>query len=539
MKILPILLAALLATTAATSPARADISTDIKLLRKFDAVLKKEDVVGERRLVAAPNFRPLLAAGQGQPTIFERVLDDEQVAIARLMMRSAGWKKTKWNAVNTRRPLYLASLRASLLPILQDLARQPAFRLNAPCTDDGATPLHCAASVGNLAALKWLTRQPKVDLNACNLKGETALFGADTTAMAYLVKLPEIELNACDKEGGTALIWETSNGLVEQMRVLLAAPGVDANLKDNHGKTALDYALSLEDGTAARLLMGSAKVKPTAAQREQFDAPRSGWTDAPASTTTPYPDQPEPLQMNVAQKRWKEIIDTGDVAGARRAVKDAKFDPLLRMPAAGTSDFALESGLTALSYALWCGQSDIAIAMMEAAPDASYVKSTAGLGNLELPANLPVVQWLLRQPAFDPNRTGLIFGLASMNNLEGIKLLMADARLDPGARDTQNKTVLFTLAGTHWGDPKRRSRWDSTGGGDQKIRRQRRRKSRGRRLDYRRDGPKMARPARRGRPRSRRSDAAGIVVVDQRDCQRIENDRGRFGWSRSRPVAGD
>ena len=269
MKIIPILLAALLALTAATAPARADYAADYQLLQKFEPVLKKNDVAGAKKLIAAPNFRPMMRIGDEFYSIFDQVLSNDQVEIARLMMNSKGWKKTRWNAQNTATPLLTAAAQPKLFPILKDLARQPGFNLNFAAPNDEAFPLAQAAETGNMMALKWLAVQPGIRLNARDMSGETALFDANTPATQFLISLGKMDVNARDEQGQTALHSAIEAGKVTKVRALLTARGIDPNLRDKSEtpSTPLDLALARENWEIASVLMNDPKVRVTATQR--------------------------------------------------------------------------------------------------------------------------------------------------------------------------------------------------------------------------------------------------------------------------------
>lgn len=99
------LLTSVVAVAATAAPACADYAADYKLLKRFEPVLKNNDVAGAKKLIAAPNFRPMMSYGEEFYTVFDQVLFDDQIEIARLMMKSAGWKKTRWNSQNSAQPL--------------------------------------------------------------------------------------------------------------------------------------------------------------------------------------------------------------------------------------------------------------------------------------------------------------------------------------------------------------------------------------------------------------------------------------------------
>lgn len=260
-------------------------------------MLKAGDVVGAKKLIAAPNFRPLMTYGDYNLTIFEMALDNDQLEIARLMMKSPAWKKTKWNAENTRKPLDFASSSPTLLPILKALARQKPFDLNVPDETNGEIPLNYAALSGNRVALEWLVKQPGARFNSRDNFGQTVIYRTNIPTAYYLLSLHKINVNARDNGGQTALHDATSRMDVDKIRALLDARGVNANLKDDDGKTALDLALEQKDenwkSEVGLALISSRKVKATKEQWRLFQAIRysSAPLDAPSSTTTPYVSQ--------------------------------------------------------------------------------------------------------------------------------------------------------------------------------------------------------------------------------------------------------
>ena len=262
------------ALTLIASPilaAPAISAADKELAAQFETVIKANDVKGAKKLIAAPNFRPLLS--DGGDSVFDKALKSQRVAMARLMMASPAWKKTTWDAKNTAMPLITSAFFPSLLPILQELSRQPHFDLNTPGANGGEFPLNYAANNDNIAALKWLTVQPKVKITARNADGQNALFGAGAKATIYLLSLKKFDVNARDNQGRAALHSAVSENDVPKVRALLAAPKLDANIKDKTGQTALDIALDIgltHDKTVCQMLMANLKIKPTAAQRALF-----------------------------------------------------------------------------------------------------------------------------------------------------------------------------------------------------------------------------------------------------------------------------
>ena len=74
---------------------------------------------------------------------------------------------------------------------------------------------------------------------------------------AVVAALPDaaaaIDLNHPDNSGWTPLMGASQQGKTETVRVLLAA-GADKDLRNNDGKTALDFAIKEKEDACAALL---------------------------------------------------------------------------------------------------------------------------------------------------------------------------------------------------------------------------------------------------------------------------------------------
>ena len=244
---------------------------DKQLMEDFSIVLSRGTAEDAKKLIDLPNFSPQMSENstERKDNLFEKAISLKELAIARLMIASPAWKKQTWNAKTTARPLIYATYHPSMLPLLQEMAKLPHFDLNTPGADDGEFPMKFAAENDNIAALKWLAVQPRVNVVARNKSGENALFVASAKATAYLLSLKKFDVNARNTSGATALHLAVWAGDKAKVRALLAAPTINPNIKDKDGLTPLDVALS-QDVAMSELFMTSKKVKPTAAQRKLF-----------------------------------------------------------------------------------------------------------------------------------------------------------------------------------------------------------------------------------------------------------------------------
>ena len=59
--------------------------------------------------------------------------------------------------------------------------------------------------------------------------------------------------------GGANLIWAAGRGDIDLVRQLLAAPGIDVNVRDEDDKTALDWAAESNDAVIVDLLTEAQK----------------------------------------------------------------------------------------------------------------------------------------------------------------------------------------------------------------------------------------------------------------------------------------
>ena len=109
------------------------------------------------------------------------------------------------------------------------------------------TPLILASIYGHVEIIKFLLKQPTIQLN--NVSGYdryTALMWAIDKGHVEVVRLllehPEIDVNKKNKHGGTALMMASRRGHLEIVRLLVEHPKIDVNIKNDDGDTALMLA---------------------------------------------------------------------------------------------------------------------------------------------------------------------------------------------------------------------------------------------------------------------------------------------------------
>jgi ankyrin repeat protein len=109
-----------------------------------------------------------------------------------------------------------------------------------------------AAISKNIDMLKTLLQIETVDVNAGDPDDNTA---ACEQAVSELSQSTRIDLNAKNRNGETALMLAVTNKHLDAVKTLSKAPGIDANVKNAFGKTPLMEAAHIKDGSNRDALM--------------------------------------------------------------------------------------------------------------------------------------------------------------------------------------------------------------------------------------------------------------------------------------------
>lgn len=123
-----------------------------------------------------------------------------------------------------------------------------------------------AAQTGNLDVIQRLI--DRVDINAKNISGETALMLASDTGheniVRVLAQVPNININARDNYGFTPLMPASREGFDNIVKLLLAKSDIDVNNKSNSGTTALWAAAAWGRESTVKLLLESSRINVNA-----------------------------------------------------------------------------------------------------------------------------------------------------------------------------------------------------------------------------------------------------------------------------------
>ena len=200
-------------------------------------------LVGNRRELAG---RPLSAEQQSViDSCLNTAVEQGNLAMAKLLVESGA-----------RVSLYRAGIRSSTIALAmkQDRLDLVEYLLPLAPKDANATPLHVAAALGRPTIIKYLLERG-ADANARNRLGETPLFAAvvstdrDKLQKIDLLLAARADPNARAGWQQTPLMYfgwldnlEQNRQSAEVARRLYTA-GADLNLRDEHGGTALTWAL--------------------------------------------------------------------------------------------------------------------------------------------------------------------------------------------------------------------------------------------------------------------------------------------------------
>lgn len=146
----------------------------------------------------------------------------------------------------------------------------------------GETPLMFAANRGQIQVMRYLIEKG-ADVNALSNNGESVLGRAALTRQIEAIKVLINSGATLEKENNGLILIAASNGDTELLRFLVAK-GVNLNVTNDNGDTALHYLIQFNSSVAAiDLLMQSgmkADVKNKFGETPLMMAERYGRTDA-------------------------------------------------------------------------------------------------------------------------------------------------------------------------------------------------------------------------------------------------------------------
>lgn len=168
-------------------------------------------------------------------------------------------------------PLVLASQQGHA-SVVSAVAASERANINAALDSSGRTALLWAIEGGHVATATILATMERLDGNHACADGSTALIlasrlGQGDVVRAILISLGDkLNINQATRKGLTALIAAARGGHSDIIKRLLKRPGINANLADRTGATALSRALLQGHVRAAAVLAAShcVRVYPSA-----------------------------------------------------------------------------------------------------------------------------------------------------------------------------------------------------------------------------------------------------------------------------------
>ena len=124
----------------------------------------------------------------------------------------------------------------------------------------GESSLFTACDLGAVAIVAELLRHPDTDVSlTAGGHGISTLsmvaVNGDTAAMALLLQHPATQVNAVDVRRNTALYYACSHGRVNTVRALLRHPGIEVNPAAAAAHSSLDIACAHGDLPVVRELL--------------------------------------------------------------------------------------------------------------------------------------------------------------------------------------------------------------------------------------------------------------------------------------------
>ena len=144
--------------------------------------------------------------------------------------------------------------------------------INARTDGDNQTALHLASFRGNIKVIKLLIEN-HADINAVTNSGynmiHKAAMGNKPSAIIFFNKKYNMDLEATDENKMTALHLATRN-CMENSVIYLLNLGINVNLRDKDGNTALHYAVRKEQIRIIKKLIQRGAVLPSLSLKLTF-----------------------------------------------------------------------------------------------------------------------------------------------------------------------------------------------------------------------------------------------------------------------------
>ena len=150
--------------------------------------------------------------------------------------------------------------------VLQQLLRHRGIQVNA-LDEAGKSSLFTACDLGAVALIAELLQHTDIDVNlTAGQHGISTLsvvaVNGDAATLALLLQHPATQVNAVDVRGNTALYYACLHGQVNTVRAILRHPGVEVNAAVAAAQSSLDIACVHGDMLVVRELLGCVRLSP-------------------------------------------------------------------------------------------------------------------------------------------------------------------------------------------------------------------------------------------------------------------------------------
>ncbi len=229
--------------------------------------LLDEDETLANQLVQHDDLDPNIQNNDGESALFLAVYNGFTSVVQKLLRN----KKTNVNIQDDtfkRTPLH-AAVNSRHIEIVEMLLNDPRVEVDVEDAD-GMTPLIIGARhpKNGLKYMDMLLKTMKVDFNKKSITNRSVLLDAAADYRWYLVKrlMKEdgIDLNIQDKEGNTALFYavESKDDKMVYELLINKKDKIDTNIQNNDGNTALIYAAGLGLTKIACMLLTCSRTNP-------------------------------------------------------------------------------------------------------------------------------------------------------------------------------------------------------------------------------------------------------------------------------------
>lgn len=199
---------------------------------------------------------------------FLRACVDGKPSLVRKLLKKGADINAKKDGV----PAIVCAVRAGYPEVVMLLTENPKMNINAE-DDKGETALYVAVTQGNASIIKNILKRDDADITkkpyaSQNSVFQIAVLNGDYPLVHHLGKYDKINVNAQDEYGKTPLHYASKMKNADMFRFLLFHPKTNVNIQDNEGKTALYEAAEKGKQEYVHYLLLHPDINPNIQDRE-------------------------------------------------------------------------------------------------------------------------------------------------------------------------------------------------------------------------------------------------------------------------------